>query len=96
MENLISIIYRTSCNIHNQPYLFEPLASGHDSSDNNSRESTDSASEDGGSDHVNVNQEQIGQVDGMLFSIPKSQISMMSVYSNKTLTLYPAGLLLGK
>ena len=32
----------------------------------------------------------------MLFSIPKSQMFMMSVYSNKTLTLYPAGLLLGK
>ena len=34
--------------------------------------------------------------DGMLFSIPKSQMFMMSVYSNKTLTLYPAGLLLDK
>ena len=32
----------------------------------------------------------------MLFSIPKSQMFMMSVYSNKTLTLYPAGLLLDK
>lgn len=47
-------------NVNNQiqPYLFEPLASGHDSSDN-SRES-DSASEDGDYD---VNQERIGQVD---------------------------------
>ena len=42
-----------------QPYMFEPLASGHDSSDDNSRES-DSASEDGDYD---VNQERIGQVD---------------------------------
>ena len=32
----------------------------------------------------------------MLFSIPKSQMFMMSVYSNKTLTLYPVGMLLGK
>ena len=32
----------------------------------------------------------------MLFSIPKSQMFMLSVYSNKTLTLYPAGLLLDK
>ena len=48
-------------NVHNQiqPYLFEPLASGHDSSDNNSRES-DSASEDGDYD---TNQERIVQVD---------------------------------
>ena len=48
-------------NVHNQiqPYLFEPLASGHDSSDNNSRE-LDSASEDGDYD---TNQERIVQVD---------------------------------
>ena len=48
-------------NVHNQmqPYLFEPLASGHDSRDNNSRGSN-SASEDGDSDDVNVNQEQMG------------------------------------
>ena len=48
-------------NVHNQiqPYLFEPLASGHDSSDDNSRES-DSAFEHGDYD---VNQERIGQVD---------------------------------
>ena len=32
----------------------------------------------------------------MLLPIPKSQMFMMSVYSNKTLTLYPAGLLLGE
>ena len=48
-------------NVHNQiqPYLFEPLASGHDLSDDSSRES-DSASEHGDYD---VNQERIGQVD---------------------------------
>ena len=42
-----------------QPYLFEPLKSGHDSSDNNSRKS-DSASEGGDYD---VNQERTGKVD---------------------------------
>ena len=54
-------------NEHNQihPYLFEPLASGHDSSDNNSRES-DSASEDGDYD---ANQERIVQVDWWAFEI---------------------------
>ena len=41
-----------------QPYLFEPLASGHDSSDNSGE--LDSASEDGDYD---VNQERVGQVD---------------------------------
>ena len=48
-------------NVHNQiqPYLFEPLASGHDSSDNNSRE-LGSASQDG---DYNVDQECLGQVD---------------------------------
>ena len=47
--------------VHNQiqPYMFEPLGSGHDSSDDNSRES-DSVTEDGDYD---VNQERIGQVD---------------------------------
>lgn len=46
--------------IHNQiqPYMFEPLASGHDFSDDNSRESD--SSEDGNYD---VNQERIGHVD---------------------------------
>ena len=54
-------------NVHDQiqPYLFEPQASGHDSSDNNSRE-LDLASKDGDYD---VNQERIGQVDLQAFEI---------------------------
>ena len=54
-------------NVHNQiqPYLFEPLASGHDSSDNNSRE-LGSASQDG---DYNVDQECLGQVDWWAFRI---------------------------
>lgn len=55
MENLTSTIPQPETAL----YLFEPMASGHDSRDNNSRES-DSASEDGNCD---VNQELIGQAD---------------------------------
>ena len=48
--------------VHNQiqPYMFEPLASSHNLSDENSRESD--SSEDGDVDY-DVNQERIGQVD---------------------------------